>query len=362
MKAMIGHRHSTVGAAFLSTLVVASLLLLFPVKSHAQSCVPTVWDLTAGQTIPVGSVTVSNDANNIYVTYAIDNAIQPSATFGTLHLWIGNDLTQVHNGGNSRPAPGQLPFISGATKGGYSFPSSAGSTSYTFTIPFSAINVTDVSSSTTCPNLPALYVVTHAEVKSVLSGSTIKDQTAFGGPTPGAGSSWWFYGQYTICCDFGGAGVCFSETAFAKGNNVWTTDKKSNPENMSSLKLTKNRWGWAINLSGASNISTYTIYAGAGLNDISKGVNVGTLTVNVSEGTVKYEMNGNYHLEEVHVYSSATPPASMAQLAPGSFGYPAGGYDVDPDTESVSKTVNVPSMASGSWLIGHAVVSNGFCD
>ncbi|TFG59522.1 MAG: hypothetical protein E4H29_04120, partial [Deltaproteobacteria bacterium] len=205
MKAMIGHRHSTVGAAFLSTLIVASLLLLFPMKAHSAPCGTTILDLTAGQTIPVGSVTVSNDANNIYVTYAIDTVNQTSATFGTLHLWIGDDLTKVDNGGITRPAPGKLSFISdGTVRGGYSFPSSAGSTSYTFTIPFSAINVTGVPSSTTCLNLPALYVVAHAEVKNVFSSNSYKDQTAFGGPTPVAGSAWWFYGQYTICCDFGG--------------------------------------------------------------------------------------------------------------------------------------------------------------
>jgi hypothetical protein len=71
-------------------------LLLFVVlmtagagASFAQTCGTTTWNLTAGQTIDVGSVTVSNDAENLYVTYKLD---YPGAYFGTLHLWAGNDI------------------------------------------------------------------------------------------------------------------------------------------------------------------------------------------------------------------------------------------------------------------------------
>jgi hypothetical protein len=369
MKTMIGYRNSTVGAAFLSTLIVASLLLFFPMKAHSAACGTEVLDLTAGQTINVGSVTVSNDANNIYVKYEINTTNQPSATFGTLHLWIGDDLANVDGGGASRPSPGKLPFISdGTVRAGYSFSSSAGSTSYTFTIPFSAINMMDISSSTVCASLPTLYVVAHAEVNNVDGGGgSLTSQTAFGGPTPGAGKAWWFYGQYTICCDFGGGGVCFTGTAFAKGGWVWTTDPKANPEKLSTLKLTKNRWGWAINLTGSTH-STYDIWAGAGLNDTSKGKKVGTMTVdwdgNGTSAAVMYSMFSGNFLEEVHIYASDFKPASMAQLAPGSFGNPTSGYSMDPNIASFSYTTSTLSDSNGDgvWLIGHALVSSSICD
>lgn len=369
MKTMTGYRHSTVGAAFLSTLIVASLLLLFPMKAHSAACGTEVLDLTAGQTINVGSVTVSNDANNIYVKYEINTTNQPSATFGTLHLWIGDDLANVDNGGAKRPSPGKLPFISdGTVRNGYSFSSSAGSTSYTFTIPFSAINVTGVSDSTACPDLPTLLVVAHAEVNGVNNGSSsLTSQTAFGGPTPGAGPSWWYYGQYTICCDFGGGGVCITGTAFAKGTHVWVTDRKANSESLPSLNLTKNRWGWAINLKTSGKYS-YDIWAGAGLNDISKGKKVGTLMVdwlgNSTSAAVTYTMFSGNFLEEVHIYASDFKPASMAQLAPGSFGNPTSGYSMDPNIASFSYTTSTLSDSNGDgvWLIGHALVSSNICD
>ena len=50
--------------------VVVSLGLAGVTPAVAQedivACVPTVWQLTAGQTIPVGSVIVTNDRENIY--------------------------------------------------------------------------------------------------------------------------------------------------------------------------------------------------------------------------------------------------------------------------------------------------------
>jgi hypothetical protein len=55
-------------------------------------CEPTVWDLTAGQHIVVGTVTVNNDVNNVYVTYELDYS---GACFGTLHAWVGDDLADV---------------------------------------------------------------------------------------------------------------------------------------------------------------------------------------------------------------------------------------------------------------------------
>ena len=53
--------------------------------SMETACGTTTWNLTAGQTSDVGSVTVSNDTDNLYVKYDLD---YPGATFGTLHLWV----------------------------------------------------------------------------------------------------------------------------------------------------------------------------------------------------------------------------------------------------------------------------------
>ena len=79
--------------------VVVSLGLAGVTPAVAQeaivACVPTVWQLTAGQTIPVGAVTVRNDRENIYVRYKLSDDKAPNACFGALHLWGGTDLANV---------------------------------------------------------------------------------------------------------------------------------------------------------------------------------------------------------------------------------------------------------------------------
>ena len=351
MKTMIGYRHSTVGAAFLSTLIVASLLLLFPMKAHSQTCGTTTWDLTAGQTIKVGTVTVSNDAANLYVTYSLN---YPGATLGTVHMWAGNDLTLLPMARNGAPIQGHFPYISGSGVQA----SSVGSTSYTFTVPFIDLSIADAKAG--CGT--SLYIVTHAEVTMDSDGDgTMDHETAYGGPMPGSGPRWWFFGSYTICCDFGTPVSCFKTTAFAKGGWVWTTDnKKSNPENLPSLYLIKNRWGWAINLKTMGE-TTYDIWAGAGLNNTSKGVKVGILKVNWngSNATVMYNMSPGYFLEEVHIYAGDERPTTTA---PGQFGYPEDTYDALGSTSFTETVPLADTDGDGVWLIGHALVSNGQCN
>jgi hypothetical protein len=94
--------------------VVAVAALLFIANAgtaFGQTCGTTQWDLWAGQTKDVGTLTVENDAANIYVTFALDDPDFPDATFGTLHLWIGNDLTNLPVSGGGNPQPGTLPSL-----------------------------------------------------------------------------------------------------------------------------------------------------------------------------------------------------------------------------------------------------------
>ncbi|MGE0882751.1 MAG: hypothetical protein AB7P14_04355 [Blastocatellales bacterium] len=311
--------------------------------SQAEACGVTTWNLIAGQTIDVGSVTVSNDADNIYVTYALD---YPGACFGTLQVWVGNSLLNLPANQNGTPIPGQF-----CQSDGGSCYDAHGLTSYTFTIPFSAVNIVDVTQ--VCNT--QLYVVTHAEVDLDCNEATAGHETAFGGDITGGGPRWWFYGAYTICCDFGPPQPPFCQTAYAKGGYVWTTDRKSNPERLPSLNLTKNRWGWAINLT-ATGTTTYDIWAGAGLNNTANGVKVGTLTVNWdgTNVTVTYNLDAGYYLEEVHLYAEDGSPTT---IAPGQYGY------LDQfNPNRTSYTFNVPLVdmngTGGVWVVAHAVVCN----
>jgi hypothetical protein len=314
--------------------------------SPTEACGTTSWSLTAGQTIDVGTVTVSNDANNLYVKYTLDDPDYPNACFGDLHVWVGNDLTNLPStpGNDKCPIPGQF-----CSADGGACVDASGLKTYTFTIPFAELNIVDVNE--VC-NLP-LYVVTHAEVDLDCTDGDTGHETAFGGPTPGNCNRWYFYGIYNVCCDSGPPPTPTCETAFAKGGWVWTTDRKSNPQSLPSLRLTRNRWGWAINLT-APGVTTYEIWAGAGLNNTGNGEKVGTLMVNWNgaNAIVTYTMNSGCDLEEVHLYASDARPTTTA---PGQYGNLA---QFDPN--ATTYTFNVPLADSngtdGVWLIAHAVV------
>lgn len=329
-------------------MLLISGLLLGAATAYAV-CGTTTWPLTAGQTIDVGTVTVSNDEINIYIDYNLDTVAHPNATFGTLHVWVGNDLLNVPATPGGTPIPGQFD----QAEGGASFDAS-GLTSYTFTIPFTAIGIIDTDEA--CGT--DLFVFTHAEVDLDSTDGSSEHETAWGGTEPGTSPRWYFFGVYTICCDSTPPPViCLDETAFAKGNYVFTTNKRSNPEDLESLKLTKNRWGWAINLLDVG-ITSYDIYAGAGLNKVENGTKVGTLTIDYTglTATITYTLFSGYTLEEVHVYAGDMPPTT---LAPGQFGLPADGYELADGTVTTT-LYNIPladTDGDGVWIIAHAVVT-----
>lgn len=340
----------TLTNALIGTAVAA---LLTAGTAFAQgSCGATTWDLYAGQHLDVGSVTVSNDSDNLYINYHLD---YQGASFGTLHAWAGGAVADVPSNNQGTPVPGKFPYKPDAT----------GLTDYTITIPFSSINVAGLPDGTNCQSLN-LAVVTHAEVNIDNDGDGTVDQqeTAFGGDNPvdvDNPGRWWYFGDYTICCELDGGGVCFTETAFAKGDYIWTTFKKSNPDNLPSLNLTKNRWGWAINLEGTGS-HVFDIWAGAGLNNTDNGLLVGTLRVDWdgSNATVSYDLNSGNALEEVHIYASDEAPTTVA---PGQYGFPVAGYDVG-GVQSFSTTVPlVDANGDGKvWVVAHAAVSGGQCD
>jgi hypothetical protein len=322
----------------IKTLRLLSVLLFLGAglaQAQTTPCGTTTWDLTAGQTTNVGTVTVSNDLDNLYVTYTLT---YPGATLGTLHLWVGNDLLTLPKAGNGAPIPGQFPYQQDAT----------GATAYTFTVPFTDLLIQDANGACGLP----LYVVTHAEVDmDGIPGG--EHETAFGGPTAGSGPRWWFYGVYTVCCDFGPPPVETCATAYGKGGYVFTTDRKSNPESLPSLALTRNRWGWAIKLAGIGT-TTYDLWAGAGLNNTGNGVKVGTVTVvwDGSTATVTYTITASgYHLKETHVYAGDDAPAT---IAPGQYGNT--GYLFGYESTATYTVPLVDANGGGVWVVAHAVV------
>ena len=124
----------------------------------ATICLPKVVTLFAGQTIDAGNVTVTNDANFIYVTYNTTNGYVLTQT----HLYVGEcALIPVNRPGN--PIPGQFPYASPHNN----------VTSYTYQIPIMAIPVGS------CGCIAAHAVV----VKLDAAGAVVDQQTAWGNGT-----------------------------------------------------------------------------------------------------------------------------------------------------------------------------------
>jgi hypothetical protein len=131
------------------------------------ACAPTVVSLLAGQTIAAGTVSVTNDAQYIYVTYTAANGYYLKQT----HLYVGNCAAiPVNNPGN--PIPGQFPYNS--THNNIS--------TYTYQVPIAAI------AAGSCGCIAAHSVV----VKLNASGQVIEQQTGWGNGTQiNSGSGNW---------------------------------------------------------------------------------------------------------------------------------------------------------------------------
>ncbi len=178
------------------------------VIATSRSCTPTTWNLIAGQNIDAGSVSVTNTATNLIVTYTLD---YPGACFNKLHLWAGTNLANVPHNSQGIPVPGKFPYKADAT----------GLTTYTFTIP---LGVTLPQGCGT-----TIYVVAHSEIDMDCNSLTLNNQTGFGGDHNGSGNRWWLYGAYTVCCDFDNP-PCPGETAWG-GNSEGSKDGCNNPGN-----------------------------------------------------------------------------------------------------------------------------------
>lgn len=133
--------------------------------------------LYGGQTIEVGVLSVTNDGDNLYVTYSTTGCWE----IGETHLYVGEAANIPTNGANT-PVPGQFP---------YKTEHAAGVTAFTYTIPLA--------------DLPSCYAIAaHAAVGCTSGDNDGQEETAwsFGVEFPNT-NRWGWYSEYCTqdACD-----------------------------------------------------------------------------------------------------------------------------------------------------------------
>ncbi len=145
-------------------------------RTGSGGCDPTQVTLVAGQTINSGTVSVTNDADYIYVTYTT----APGWVLTQTHLYVG-DCALIPVNGPGNPNPGHFPYS--ATHNNI--------TEYTYQVPISAISAGN------CGCIAAHAVV----VQLNASGQVIQTQTGWGNGTrinPNGGN-WGMKFPYCSC-------------------------------------------------------------------------------------------------------------------------------------------------------------------
>jgi hypothetical protein len=120
------------------------------------------------------------------------------------------------------------------------------------------------------------------------------------------------------------------------------------------------RWGWT-NGDFGEGTSTYRLYAGAAGCDVSKGIHVGYVYLDYSEGSVKatFETFAGFKMDEIQFYlgNDKFPVDNNGDftVAPGFYPY------IYENLGGVSKfEVTVDELSGRLWFIGHAVVCGPF--
>ncbi len=222
-----------------------------------EVCDVAEFDLWAGQDILAGYVHVFLDENN-YLQVQVNSEY----TIDEVHLGTYTELP------TKRPAPGQMEFDSGPYESGDS-----------------------------------IIVLVHvAFAEDMDENNPVAGETAYAGDPDFDGKGAWFYyiALTFIDCD----GPVDPPTSFSYQTTYAYFGEDSIP-----FDINGQPWGWyAMFMPG-----TYELYAGAGLNDLSKGTYVGDLTVD-EYGNVSYILFEGYEVNleegnpEVHFYIGEEVP------------------------------------------------------
>jgi len=280
-------------------------------------------------TTSYGTVTVSNDADNLYVAYdLIDgweiNYTGPAYRIG-INLFVGTQaqLEAIH-ALNVFGVNNSVHIIEDLLPYEY-MPTVPGVTEYTFIIPRSAISVD-------CP-----LIVTSIDIRNSSTGEVKGDLSAMANTKCYA-----YYFQY--CMQSCGG----NETAYAKADDGTCF--------LTLAGVNSNNWGWS-NMVSAPGTYYWPIWAGAGQCNTGNGTEVGKLKVVYASGqvTVTYNLYGGFHLDETHLWVGKTylPVNKKGNYitAPGQFGNTQSGLN------GVSTYTYSPiTISTPFYIAAHSVV------
>lgn len=166
-----------VGAAVMAAVSISGR----PAEAQASACgTPTSTTLVAGQHYVAGTISVSNDANYLYVTYTSDSPWLLSEA----HAAVAGTLEEIPQSRAGNPIPGRF---------AYSATFDPEVSTYTFGIPIAGVFTAGQT----------LYVAAHSVVQAPRDQGG--SQTAWGEGPSFRGNNWAMYLNYTVqSCDGGG--------------------------------------------------------------------------------------------------------------------------------------------------------------
>lgn len=233
--------------------------------------------LYAGQNIDAGTVIVSNDANNLYVTYTTNSGWEMIET----HLYVGN-CNEIPTNGGGNPQIGLFP---------YTTDHNPSVTSYTYTIPLSELD-------------DCYCVAAHtALVQYDENGEIIASETGWADGNEMGGGSWAMSFEYCTqdCENDNNDETCYQEeTAWADGDTY----------------VDQGNWATYVAYNGSA--TTQTLYAGQTLD-------AGTVSISAPDAngdvTITITLNAGWSLQNVNegikIQGYDTQPTGNP--SPGSF-------------------------------------------
>lgn len=273
-----------------------------------------------------GTLTVANDANNVYVTYTLTGnwTLLPQGVdyYNGCYLFVGSQAELEAKSSdnyniNSSDFTGHFDFL------GFNhyIPFATGEKTHMFTIPRSEITVD-------CPMIVAFAGITNGTDHMYVSARSLLK-----------GSGYWFSHCMQTCSHGSGTAYAFGGTLAQCFIGMTGNDKPNS-----------NNWGWT-NKIGAGTYD-WPIYAGAGQCDITKGTLVGTLHIvyEPPTATIKYNMAQGVSLNGTHVSVFMDPKMLPVNkkgkyiTAPGQFPY-------------TGNPITVSGLSGNIWIAAHSDVS-----